>query len=95
MYSLIIICKGSESLLLLYATSENSTHFFSQNQKKRLIAAKCIFCTSGVVAAVFNAIVSIHTAIILLLLNLRASDKAMVYTLLATKIGKYFYLPIL
>lgn len=94
MYSLIIICKGSESLLLLYATSENSTHFFSQNQK-RLIAAKCIFCTSGVVAAVFNAIVSIHTAIILLLLNLRASDKAMVYTLLATKIGKYFHSPIL
>lgn len=93
MYSLIIICKGSESLLLLYATSENSTHFFPQ--KKRLIAAKCIFCTSGVVAAVFNAIVSIHTAIILLLLNLRASDKAMVYTLLATKIGKYFHSPIL
>lgn len=94
MYSLIIICKGSESLLLLYATSENSTHFFPKT-KKRLIAAKCIFCTSGVVAAVFNAIVSIHTAIILLLLNLRASDKAMVYTLLATKIGKYFHSPIL
>lgn len=95
MYSLIIICKGSESLLLLYATSENSTHFFSQNQKKDSLPLNVFFCTSSVVAAVFNAIVSIHTAIVLLLLNLRASDKAMVYTLLATKIGKYFHSSIL
>ena len=43
----------------------------------------------------FSGFVSIHTAIVLLLLNLRASDKAMVYTLLATKIDKYFYSPIL